>query len=69
VVLKGQCNKESSVAVDHGRMVEGLFSDRFYCENGLLSVLKGKGNGDLYGGTERSCSIQTGPNFVNVCWK
>jgi len=65
VVLKGQGNKESSVAVDHGRMVKGLFSDRFYCENGLLSVLKGKGKGDLYGG----CHIQTGPNFVNVCWK
>jgi len=66
VVLKGQRNKESSVAVDYGRMVKGLFSDRFYCENGLLSVLKGKGKGDLYGGTERNCHIQKGPNFVSV---
>jgi len=43
VVLKGRPDKESSVAVDHGRMVKGLFGDRFYCENGLLSVLKIKG--------------------------
>jgi len=56
VVLKGQPNKESSVAVDHGRMVKGLFSDRFYCENGLLSVLKGKGKGRFVwgNGTELS---------------
>jgi len=47
-------------------MVKGLVSDRFYGENGLLSVLKGKGKGDLYGGTERNHYIQTGPNFVNV---
>jgi len=47
-------------------MVKDLFSDRFYCENGLLSILKGKGKGDLYGGTERNRYIQTGPNFVNL---
>jgi len=65
-VLKGQGDKESSFAIYHAWMVKGLFSDRFYCENGLLSVLKGKGKGDLYGGTERNRYIQTGPNFVNV---
>jgi len=47
-------------------MVKGLVSDRFYYKNGFLSVLKGKGKGDLYGGTERHRYIQTGPNFVNV---
>ena len=47
-------------------MVKGLFSDRFYCENGLLSALKWKGKGNLYGGTEQNRYIQTGPNFVKV---
>jgi len=47
-------------------MVKGLFSHRFYGENGLLSALKGKRKGDLYGGTEWNRYIETGPNFVNV---
>jgi len=40
--------------------------DRFYYENGLLSILKWKGKGDLYGGMERNHHIQTGSNFANV---
>jgi len=47
-------------------MVKGLFSDCLYCENSLVSILKAKGKGDLYGGMEQNCYIQTGPNFVNV---
>jgi len=47
-------------------MVKGLFSHRFYHENGLLSALKGKGKSDLYGETERNRYIETGTNFVNM---
>ena len=36
--------------------------DRFCCENDLLSVLKRKEKGHLYGETERNHCTQTGPN-------
>ena len=66
MVLEGQGDKESSIAVHHAWMVKDLFSDRFYCENGILSALKWKGKGNLEGGTEQNRYIQTGPNFVKV---
>ena len=65
-MLKGQGDKESSLAVHHAWMVKGVFSDRFYGENSLVAVLKRKGKGDLYRETERNRYIHTGPNFVNV---
>jgi len=44
-----------------GKNGTGPWDDRFCCENIILSVLKRKRKGHLYGETERNRCIQTGP--------
>jgi len=56
--------------VDDRRTAEGLFGKKgtvSAVRKGILSFLKLKGKGYLYGGRERSRCIQTGTNLKTFC--